>query len=62
MMIKALLKRYRYPPDQEAAAIALVLQQTERISEEWTRQELGDKRRFRSDRDSRPPAACGADC
>ena len=33
-MIKALLKRYRYPPDQEAAAIDLVLQQTEMISED----------------------------
>jgi type I restriction enzyme R subunit len=40
-MIKALLKRYKYPPDQEAAAIDLVLQQTELISEEWTREDLG---------------------
>jgi len=40
-MIKALLKRYKYPPDQEAAAIELVLQQTELISEEWARQDLG---------------------
>ena len=42
-MIKALLKRYKYPPDQEPAAIALVLQQTEMISEEWAREDLGDK-------------------
>jgi type I restriction enzyme R subunit len=42
-MIKALLKRHRYPPDQEAAAIELVLQQTEMISEEWSREELGQK-------------------
>jgi hypothetical protein len=42
-MIKALLKRYKYPPDKEAAAIELVLQQTEVISEEWARQELGDR-------------------
>jgi len=42
-MIKALLKRYKYPPDQEAAAIDLVLQQTEMISEEWSRQDLGNK-------------------
>jgi len=41
-MIKALLKRYKYPPDQEVAAIELVLQQTEMISEEWSRQDLGD--------------------
>jgi type I restriction enzyme R subunit len=40
-MIKSLLKRYKYPPDQEAAAIDLVLQQTELISEEWARQDLG---------------------
>jgi type I restriction enzyme, R subunit len=42
-MIKALLKRYKYPPDQEAAAIELVLQQTETISEEWAREHLGNK-------------------
>jgi type I restriction enzyme R subunit len=42
-MIKALLKRYKYPPDQEAAAIELVLQQTEMISEEWSRDDLGNK-------------------
>jgi type I restriction enzyme, R subunit len=42
-MIKALLKRYKYPPDQEAAAIDLVLQQTEMISEEWAREDLGNK-------------------
>jgi len=42
-MIKALLKRYRYPPDQEAAAIELVLQQTEMIAEEWAREDLGNK-------------------
>lgn len=33
-MIKALLKRYKYPPDQEVSAVDLVLQQTEMISEE----------------------------
>lgn len=42
-MIKALLKRYKYPPDQEAAAVELVLRQTEVISEEWAREELGDQ-------------------
>ena len=36
-MIKALLRRYKYPPDQEAVAIDLVLQQTEMIAEEWSR-------------------------
>jgi hypothetical protein len=42
-MIKALLKRYKYPPDQEPAAIELVLRQTEAISEEWAREDLGNK-------------------
>ena len=41
-MIKALLKRYKYPPDKEVAAIELVLQQTEMISQEWAKEELGD--------------------
>lgn len=42
-MIKALLKRYKYPPDQEGNAIDLVLQQTEMISEEWSREDIGSK-------------------
>jgi type I restriction enzyme R subunit len=37
-MIKALLKRYKHPPDQEAAAIELVLQQTGMTPEEWPRE------------------------
>ena len=42
-MIKALLKRYTYPPDKESAVIELVLQQMGVIFEEWARQELGDQ-------------------
>ena len=42
-MIKSLLKRYKYPPDQEAAAVELVLRQTEVISEEWAREDLGNQ-------------------
>jgi type I restriction enzyme R subunit len=42
-MIKSLLKRYKYPPDQEQAAIELVLRQTELLSEEWAREDLGNK-------------------
>jgi type I restriction enzyme R subunit len=42
-MIKALLKRYKYPPDKEAEAVELVLKQTEVIAEEWAREELGEK-------------------
>ena len=42
-MSKVLLKRYKYLPDQEPAAIELVLQQAEMISEEWASEDLGDK-------------------
>jgi len=35
IMIKALLKRYKYPPDQEAKAIQEVLLQAETLSEDW---------------------------
>jgi hypothetical protein len=42
-MIKALLKRYKYPPDQEAEAVELVLRQNEEISEEWAREDLGNR-------------------
>ena len=42
-MIKTLLKQHQYPPDQEAAAVELVVQQTEIIAEEWAREDLGDR-------------------
>lgn len=35
-LIKALLKRYKYPPDQEAAAVDLLLVQAETLSEDWS--------------------------
>ncbi|MBW4529444.1 MAG: DUF3387 domain-containing protein [Aphanothece saxicola GSE-SYN-MK-01-06B] len=35
-LIKALLKWYKYPPDQEAAAVDLVLVQAETLSEDWS--------------------------
>jgi type I restriction enzyme R subunit len=34
LKIKTLLKRYRYPPDQQVTAIDLVLQQAETLGEE----------------------------
>lgn len=34
-MVKTLLKRYKYPPDKQAAATELVLAQAEHLSEEW---------------------------
>jgi type I restriction enzyme R subunit len=35
LMVKSLLRRYRYPPDQEATATELVLRQAETLSAEW---------------------------
>ena len=34
LKIKTLLKRYKYPPDQQVTAIDLVLQQAETLGEE----------------------------
>lgn len=34
-MVKVLLKRYRYPPDEEKTAIKRVIDQAERLSETW---------------------------
>ena len=34
LKIKTLLKRYRYPPDQQVTAIDLVLQQAETVGED----------------------------
>lgn len=36
LLVKRILRRYKYPPDQEARAIELVLQQAETQSELWT--------------------------
>ena len=35
LIIKNILKRYKYPPDEEQKAIDLVLIQAEQFSEEW---------------------------
>ena len=37
LKIKTLLKRYKYPPDQQAIAVDLVLQQAETLGEELTK-------------------------
>ncbi len=34
-MVKRILRKYKYPPDQQEAAIELVLQQAEVLGEEW---------------------------
>jgi type I restriction enzyme R subunit len=34
IMIRRILKKYRYPPDQQESAVDLVLQQAETVGEE----------------------------
>ncbi|HEY6332251.1 MAG TPA: DUF3387 domain-containing protein, partial [Blastocatellia bacterium] len=36
LMVKRILRKYKYPPDREARAIELVLQQAEALSAAWT--------------------------
>ncbi len=35
LMVKRILRKYKYPPDQEAAAVELVLQQAQALGEAW---------------------------
>jgi len=35
LMVKRILRKYKYPPDLEVAAVELVLQQAEALGEEW---------------------------
>ncbi len=35
LMVKRILRKYRYPPDMEVAAVELVLQQAQALGEEW---------------------------
>jgi len=35
IMVRTLLRRYKYPPDRQRAAMELVLKQAEALSEEW---------------------------
>jgi type I restriction enzyme, R subunit len=35
-LVRITLRRYKYPPDQQEEAIRLVLEQAERLSDEWT--------------------------
>jgi type I restriction enzyme R subunit len=34
-MVKRILRKYKYPPDQELAAVELVLQQAQALGEGW---------------------------
>ncbi len=36
-LVRITLRRYKYPPDQQEEAIRLVLEQAERLSDEWNR-------------------------
>jgi type I restriction enzyme R subunit len=35
LMVKRILRKYKYPPDQEASAVELVLQQAQELGEMW---------------------------
>ncbi|MBT9522963.1 MAG: type I restriction endonuclease subunit R [Dechloromonas sp.] len=36
LMVKRILRKYKYPPDQQDAAVELVLKQMQTLGEEWT--------------------------
>jgi type I restriction enzyme R subunit len=35
-MVKRILHKYKYPPDQQDEAVELVLQQVQALGDEWT--------------------------
>jgi hypothetical protein len=35
LMVKRILRKYKYPPDQQDATVELVLQQAEVLGESW---------------------------
>jgi type I restriction enzyme R subunit len=35
-LVRITLRRYKYPPDKQEEAIQLVLQQAERLSDDWS--------------------------
>ena len=35
LMVKRILRKYKYPPDMQDAAVELVLQQAEALGESW---------------------------
>ena len=35
VLVKRILRQYGYPPDMQDAAVKLVVEQAERLSEEW---------------------------
>ena len=38
-MIRIILRRYKYPPDQQMEAIKMVMKQAEVLSDEWSHSE-----------------------
>lgn len=36
LLVKRLLRKYRYPPEGQEAAVETVIEQAERLSESWT--------------------------
>jgi type I restriction enzyme R subunit len=40
-LVRITLRRYKYPPDRQEEAIRLVLEQAERLSEQWNPQQEG---------------------
>jgi type I restriction enzyme R subunit len=36
-MIRIILRRFKYPPDNQAKAMSLVMAQAEALSDEWTK-------------------------
>jgi type I restriction enzyme, R subunit len=36
LMVKRILRKYKYPPDKQDAAVDLVLEQAKRLGKAWT--------------------------
>ena len=37
LMVRRILKKYKYPPDQQDGAVQLILEQAQALGEEWGR-------------------------
>jgi len=48
LMVKRILRKYKYPPDQQEAAIELVLQQAKALSDAWVQSGSGSTRPARN--------------
>ena len=35
LMVRRILKKYKYPPDQQDGAVQLILEQAQALGEEW---------------------------